>query len=75
MIALVTSSLIVLHAVDGRPVTINPSHVTSLQQAKPGEANRSFVEGVHCMVNLTDGKFISTRETCETIRRLMDDAK
>lgn len=75
MLALIASSLIVLHAADGRPVTINPHQVTSLQQAKPGETNRFLVEGVHCLVNLTDGKFVSTRETCEVVRQFMDDAK
>lgn len=71
MYMLIAAQLIVLHTIDGREISINPAQVTSLHAAKPGEANKQLALGVRCLVNLTDGKFVSVAESCETVRRML----
>jgi len=66
-------ALIVLHTVDGREVAINPAQVTHLQAAKPGEPNRLFTEGARCQINLADGKFVTVRESCDVVRKLLEE--
>jgi hypothetical protein len=68
MIAL---ALIILHRSDGREVAINPPQVTSLRSA-PGPLDRLAPYGVHCIVGLTDGKFIAVIETCKNVQQLLE---
>jgi uncharacterized protein YlzI (FlbEa/FlbD family) len=65
--------MIVLHTIDGREIAINPALVTSMQEARPNNADdKAFVGGLRCMVNLTDGKFVTVVETCEAVRQKME---
>ena len=66
--------LIILHTVDGRPIAINPQQITHLGGPK-ASAGQHFVKGVNCQVNFTDGKFVTVIETCDEIRRLLEQAK
>jgi hypothetical protein len=68
---LILVQLLVLHRVDGQEVTISPNHVTSLR-APAGPLDRLAPSGSHCLVGLTDGKFVSVIETCLTVRRLLE---
>jgi hypothetical protein len=61
--------LLLLHGPDGHEIMLNPRQVTSLHAAMPGQKNKQFTDGVHCLVNTADGKFISVIETCEEINR------
>ena len=70
---LVTVVLIALHGPDGREIDVNVDEVTSLQCKLPNVANKLFVAGVNALVNLTDGKHVSVRETCAEIRALLED--
>jgi uncharacterized protein YlzI (FlbEa/FlbD family) len=56
------STLIALHAGDGREVWIDPDQVTSVYKAKD-----QLTPNVKCVINLTDGKFISVAEECEIV--------
>lgn len=60
---------IVLHGLDGSEIHVRPEHITNLRPMKsdPTAEGKLFVEGVHCMVNLDDGKYISVVETCSDI--------
>jgi hypothetical protein len=58
--------------IDGRVVSINPRQVTQLISELPGDTNKALIEGVHCVVRLTDGSFLSVSEDCETVRELME---
>jgi hypothetical protein len=68
---IVASGLIVLHAPDGHEVFINPGEVTTLHQ-KLGAGKNTFTPDAACMINTTDGKFITVVENClkviDTIR-------
>jgi hypothetical protein len=63
--------LIFLHGPDGREIDVNPDKITSLQ-ARMGK-NKNIHDSVECIVNLSDGKFVSVVETCETISRKLQE--
>ena len=68
-IEFVLFSIIVLHGPDGREIDVNPAEITSLREARADDDDdRSFTKGVRCMINLTDGKFVTVAETCEQTR-------
>jgi hypothetical protein len=72
---LAATVMLTLHAVDGHEIFVTAGHITSLQHRKPGEKNTLFVEGTNCLVNLTDGKFVTVVETCDEIHKLVEDAR
>lgn len=63
--------LIVLHNPDGHQIDINPAQVTSLRAAPEGQAREHFTGRVRCMINLTDGKFVTVVESCDEVRLLL----
>jgi len=64
MIAFVAILLITLHGLDGRVIYVSVNEITSLQGRIPGKSNAQFVDGVNCLIYLTDGKNVSVVETC-----------
>jgi hypothetical protein len=60
--------LIVLHGPDGREIDVSINEITSLQCKIPGAKNQLFTEGVNAVINMTDGKYVSVKETCAEIR-------
>jgi hypothetical protein len=66
--------LVVLHTLDGRDIIINPAQVTSMREAHDDDADhKAFTGGVRCMINTTDGKFVTVIEECETVRKMVED--
>jgi hypothetical protein len=65
--ATVLTALIVLHAVDGQEVSVNPAQITTLH-AQRDEANKLVVHDVVCVVGLASGKFVSVAESCSVVR-------
>ena len=63
--------LVVLHRSDGGDVTVNADQVTSLRSL---HEHRDLVPG-HCMVGLTDGKFVGVQETCAEVKRQLEDRR
>lgn len=68
---LIVFILIVLHGPDGREVDVSVDEITSLQCRMPGVDNKLFHDDVNAIVNLSDGKFVSVKETCNEIRDLI----
>jgi hypothetical protein len=66
--------LVTVHMLDGRAVQVNVQEVTQLVHST-GKGNKSFVPGIHCVVRLTDGTFVSVVETCEAIEQEMKGPK
>ncbi len=62
--------LIVLHSGSGTPLDVNTETITNLRNPEP--SNNAFSKGVQCQVNMTDGKFVTVRETCAEVRKLME---
>jgi hypothetical protein len=69
MIVLVIG-LVLLHGPHGHEIYVNPETVTTMRAAAPGKSNEHFIDAVRCMLNTSDGKFVSVVETCETVRGL-----
>jgi hypothetical protein len=65
--------LIILHSGSGTPLELNPSMVTHLRNPEPG--NGAFSPGVKCQINMADGKFVTVKETCAEVRKLMEATK
>jgi hypothetical protein len=62
--------LIMLHAPTGSVVYVNPDTVTTMRAATPGEKNKHYTDEAKCLLNTSDGKFISVIETCDQVRAL-----
>lgn len=62
-------NLLVLHRIDGLEVIVSPSHITSLRIL---EGSVKHLAPGNCMVYLTDGKAITTLETCRQIQQMLD---
>lgn len=69
----VAYALMVLHRVDGGEVFINPAQVTSLRLVEGALSAR--IGGGHCLVGLTDRKFVSVLESCAEVKRLLESMK
>jgi hypothetical protein len=65
-------TFVVLHSPTGGEIIVNPAAVTSM---RGGEKSGHFAAGLHCLINTSDGKFVTVVETCETVRGLFDQAK
>jgi hypothetical protein len=61
---LVASSLVVFHAPDGHEVYVNPAEITILHQKLNTNRQGNFVESASCMINTSDGKFVTVIEDC-----------
>jgi hypothetical protein len=67
--------LIVVHAADRhRDCRQCIDSITSLR-SRPVGGDSIFTEHVHCMISMSDGKFVAVVEDCETVRRLSEEAK
>ena len=67
--------LVLLHTVDGRETFVNPEQVVSMSSHKEGEANKVLVEGVQCVLGLSNGKIVSVLEHCDEVLRKLEDIK
>ena len=59
-------TLVMFHGPDGQIIWINPEAVTTTRAPKAHEGH--FPPGIHCVVNMSDGKFNLVQETCETVK-------
>jgi hypothetical protein len=64
--------LVLLHGPNGHEILVNPATVTSMHSAIEGKPNELLTDAVRCLINTSDGKFLSVIETCETVRELME---
>lgn len=68
-------ALLLLHGPTGREIRVNPNSVTSLHSSVPGQPNKVLTDGSKCLINLTDGKFVSVAETCEMVDSMINQAR
>jgi uncharacterized protein YlzI (FlbEa/FlbD family) len=59
-------AMIVLHSATGVEIDLNEKLITNMRNPEPG--NKLFSENVKCLVNMSDGKFVTVRETCEEVK-------
>jgi hypothetical protein len=73
--SLTIALLLLLHGPTGREIRINPRNITSLHSPVPGQRNKVLAEGVGCLINTSDAKFVSVVETCESVSRMIEAPK
>jgi hypothetical protein len=60
-------ALFLVHTVEGKPLYINPESVISLSIAGP-----LVTERAQCVIALDDAKFVTVRENCDQVRKLIE---
>lgn len=71
MIVAVRVLLLLLHGPDGREILLNSDQVVSLNSGVPGKPNTAISDKIRCVINTSDGKFISVVEHCDAISGMM----
>jgi hypothetical protein len=67
--------LIALHGPDGHDIAISLDEITSVHCKLPGHSSGTFADGANAIINMTDGKFVSIRETCEALKEIIEEAE
>ena len=62
--------MVILHSGAGTPIDLNAETVTHMRNPEPG--NKNFSDNVKCQINMSDGKFITVKETCAEVRRIIE---
>ena len=62
--------MIILHSASGVEIDVNIATITNMRSPEPG--HKHFTPDVKCLINMSDGKFITVKETCEEVRRAME---
>jgi hypothetical protein len=57
---------VIVHAADGEIVQLNINEISSIRQ--PPDVQGHFAKGTNCIIVMTNGKFVLTREPCQTVR-------
>jgi len=67
-------ALIAFQTLDGREVLVNPIHIVSLSETAEDRdpKEKLLTDKAHCVVSLSNGKFISVAESCEGVRRRIE---
>lgn len=65
---LIAVHLIVLHRADGGEVVVNGEQVTSLRST----AGVGHLVDGHCVIGLTDGRFVAVLEPCGAVRQQLE---
>ncbi len=68
-------TLVLLHLLDGQEISIAPQQMTSLRAHRSDRPNKLFVDEVNCLISLTDGKFVTVRETCAEVQLLIEQQR
>jgi hypothetical protein len=74
-IVLATAAMIILHGATGGEIDINVQEITNMRGDDPGHPTPNFTKGVHCMISMSDGKYVTVRETCEEVRQIIGRPK
>lgn len=74
---LVALQFIVFQTIDGRDVHINPKHVVSVSETNEARdpRDRLLSDKVHCIINLTNGTHVSVADSCDVVRRRLEEGK
>lgn len=68
--------LIELHAAGGAEIEINPREITSMRSRdEDSDRDSHFAKGVQCLINLSDGKFVTVVESCADVLQKIKDAE
>jgi hypothetical protein len=65
MMTLAVLVFILVHGPDGQEIELNVSEISSIRQ--PRETEGHFNKDVHCVIFMTNGKFVGVEESCGDI--------
>ena len=65
--------MVILHSATGVEIEVNSATITNMRNPEPG--NKLFTQNVKCLINMSDGKFVTVKETCEQVRTIMETQK
>jgi hypothetical protein len=66
--------LILLHGPEETQILINPLQITRLQRARPpGHHKKLLTVEATCIVHFADGKYLSVREPCDEVRKMIEE--
>ena len=76
IVALLVATLgtVELTGPDGQLIYVNPEQVVSIREPRDPE-RRHFAKDVHCLLNMTDGKFITVTEECVFVQKLLEQGR
>jgi len=66
----VAIALVQFTGASGQRIDINAAEVTSVREPHDFTAGH-FAEGTHCLIGMTNGKFIGVMENCDQVRRAL----
>ena len=65
-----------VHGPDGQVAFVNTNEISTLRAPTSSDLNRHFSKETHCIIVTTNGKFLSSVETCNELRnRMKSNAK
>lgn len=64
---------LVLHAPGGHEVSVNVKRINSMHAGEGGNENKLFTREVRCVISMDNGKLVNTIETCEQVRRAIEE--
>lgn len=69
--------LIAFQTLDGREVLVNPKQIVSVSETAEARdpKEKLLTNKAHCVVNLTNGNFISVAEHCDSVRQRLQEAR
>jgi hypothetical protein len=72
MVIEIAISLIELHGPNGQRVEVNPAQVSSVRVPRIVD---HFAPGTKCVVFMTDGKFATVTDDCDSVEKKLEEAK
>jgi hypothetical protein len=67
-------NFIVVHAPGGAAIEINPSQIVLLRE-RTVQTGEHITKDANCQITFSDGKYITTIETCAEIKRKLDSVR
>jgi hypothetical protein len=69
---LIMLRLVLVHVPGGDELELNPHEVSSIRE--PKDVQEHFQRDVHCIIVMTNGKFIGAVEDCRTVKMMIEMA-
>jgi hypothetical protein len=60
--------MVILHSATGVEIDVNTDTITNMRGP---DGHKHLTPNVRCLINMSDGKFVTVKETCEEVRRIM----
>lgn len=70
--SILVASFVAFTGPDGQRIDVQTSQITSVREPRSVE---HFAPGVKCILHMTDGKFVTVIEPCETVRERIGDVE